>query len=141
MSSPKIRINCTCQKDLTINNKKINRKNYNEYSSNLNEINYISRISILYEDNFNSKNDNNYITKTLEFYLHNDLVEEEFERFIIKLHEIGYISKRENPKIQYFDNDGILEYNYNFNTIKPYPKKSVKSIYRKMFLYIDNYPK
>jgi len=138
MLIPKIRINCTCQKDLTINNKKINRKNYKEYSSKLNDIDYISRISILYEDDFHSTNDINYINKTLEFYLFNDITKEEFEDFILKLHKLGYVSKRENPKIQYFNSYGVLEYNYNFNTIKPFTKNSVKSIYHSMHLYVKH---
>ena len=33
MNFPKIRINCTTQRDLTINNKKITIMNYNKYSN------------------------------------------------------------------------------------------------------------
>ena len=67
MTYYKIRINCTSQKDLTINNKKINNISYNNLVNKPDNIDYISKISILYEDNFHSKSDVNYINKTLEF--------------------------------------------------------------------------
>ena len=54
MNIPKIRINCTSQNDLTINNKKITIANYNKYSSDLNNDNNISKISLLFEDNFHN---------------------------------------------------------------------------------------
>ena len=44
MNFPKIRINCTSQKDLTINNKKITIINYNKYSNDLINDKNISRI-------------------------------------------------------------------------------------------------
>ena len=57
MSNYKIRINCTSQKDLTINNKKISRITYNNLENKPDNIDYITKIAILYEDNFHSKSD------------------------------------------------------------------------------------
>jgi len=136
MNFPKIRINCTTQRDLTINDKKININNYNKYSNDLNENKNISRVSLLFEDNFHSR-DKNFINKTLEFYLYSDITKEEFELFIEKLHKLGYKSKKTAPKIQYFNSSNIIEFNYNFNTIKPFDKNSVNNIYHKQNLYIN----
>lgn len=136
MNFPKIRINCTTQRDLTINDKKININNYNKYSNDLNENKNISRVSLLFEDNFHSK-DKNFINKTLEFYLYSDITKEEFELFIEKLHKLGYKSRKEAPKIQYFNSSNIIEFNYNYNTIKPFDKNSVNNIYHKQNLYIN----
>lgn len=136
MNNPKIRINCTSQRDLTINNKKITINNYNKYSSELNNDKNISKVSLLFEDNFHNK-DKNYINKTLEFYLYNDINKEEFELFIEKLHNLGYKSGKKEPKIQYFNSSNIIEFNYNFNTIKPFEKNSVNNIYHRQNLYIN----
>lgn len=136
MNNPKIRINCTSQRDLTINNKKITINNYNKYSSELNNDKNISKVSLLFEDNFHNK-DKNYINKTLEFYLYNDINKEEFELFIEKLHNLGYKSEKKEQKIQYFNSSNIIEFNYNFNTIKPFEKNSVNNIYHRQNLYIN----
>lgn len=137
MSFPKIRINCTTQKDMTINDKKINIMNYNKYSSDLNNDTNISKVSLIFEDNFHH-NDKNYINKTLEFNLKNNLTsQKEFELFIQKLHTLGYKSKRNFPKIQYFNSSGIIEFNYNFNKIQPFKKKSVNNIFHTQNLYIN----
>lgn len=137
MNFPKIRINCTSQKDLTINNKKITIQNYNNYSAKLNEDKNISKVSLLYEDNFHHR-DKNFINKTLEFYLYSEINKEEFEIFIQKLHNLGYKSKKEAPKIQYFNSSNIIEFNYNFNTIKQFEKNSVSNIYHRQNLYVNN---
>lgn len=136
MNFPKIRINCTSQKDLTINNKKITILNYNKYSNELNNDKNISRVSILFEDNFHHK-DKNFINKTLEFYLYNEITKEEFELLIEKLHNLGYKSKKETSKIQYFNSSGNIEFNYNFNTIKPFQKNSIDNIYHRQNLYVN----
>lgn len=137
MNYPKIRINCTSQNDLTINNKKITIINYNKYSNNLINDKNISRILILYEDNLHNNNNKNFINKTLEFYLYNEISKEEFELFIQKLHNLGYKSKKEAPKIQYFNSSNNIEFNYNFNTIKPFEKNSVNNVYHRQNLYIN----
>jgi len=100
MTYYKIRINCTSQKDLTINNKKINCISYNNLENKPDNIDYISKISILYEDNFHSKSDVNYINKTLEFYCNRKISEIEFKEFINNLKNTGFNSKKKEPKIQ-----------------------------------------
>ena len=138
MSNYKIRINCTSQKDLTINNKKISRISYNNLEYKPDNIDYITKISILYEDNFHSKSDVNFINKTLEFYCNRIITEIEFKDFINNLKNIGFSSKKKDPKIQLIDNEGKIIFNYNYNTIEPFPNNKIKSIYRQQNLYISN---
>jgi hypothetical protein len=138
MSNYKIRINCTSQKDLTINNKKISRISYNNLEYKPDNIDYITKISILYEDNFHSKSDVNFINKTLEFYCNCIITEIEFKDFINNLKNIGFSSKKKDPKIQLIDNEGKIIFNYNYNTIEPFPNNKIKSIYRQQNLYISN---
>jgi len=139
MNYPKIRINCTSQRDLTINNKKITLVNYNKYSSQLNDdVENLIKVSLLFEDNFHHR-DKNFINKTLEFYFKNDLnSREEFELFIQRLHNLGYKSKKEVAKIQYFNSSGNIEYNYDFNSIKPFNKNSINNIYHRQNLFMRN---
>lgn len=134
----KIRINCTSQKDLTINNKKINAKTFNNFISKTDIDDYILKISILYEDNFHMKNDISFINKTLEFYCSREITEEEFKEFINKLKIFNFISKKKHSKIQFIDNDGNIIYNYNYITGLSYPKKSIKSIHYYQNLYIND---
>ena len=138
MSYYKIRINCTSQKDLTVNNKKISRISYNNLENKPDNIDYITKISILYEDNFHSKSDVNYINKTLEFYCSRVISEEEFKNFINNLKNSGFNSKKKEPKIQLIDNEGKIIFNYNYNTIEAFPNNKIKSIYRQQNLYISN---
>lgn len=138
MSIYKIRINCTSQKDLTINNKKISRISYNTLINKPDNIDYISKIAILYEDNFHSKSDVNYINKTLEFYCNRVISEEEFKDFINNLKNNGFVSKKKEPKIQLIDSEGKIIFNYNYDTIEPFPNNKIKSIYRQQNLYIRN---
>jgi|694.fasta_scaffold13480_6 hypothetical protein len=136
MTLYKIRINCTTQRDLTINNKKINQKTFNNFISKSNIDEYISKISILYEDNFHMKDDISFINKTLEFYCNKEITENEFKEFISKLTKLGFVSKKKHPKIQFINNDGNIIYNYNYNTCLSYPKKSIKSIHYHQNLFI-----
>ena len=138
MSIYKIRINCTSQKDLTINNKKINRIVYNTLENKPDNIDYITKISILYEDNFHSKTDINFINKTLEFYCSRVISEDEFKDFINNLKLIGFTSRKNEPKIQLIDNEGKIIFNYNYNTVEPFPNNKIKSIYRQQNLYSRN---
>lgn len=128
----KIRISCTTQKDLMINNKKINRNTFN----NIKLPDYIKKVLILYEDNFHSKTDNNYINKTLEFYTDKCLTEEEFKDFIDNLKKQEITSNRKNPKIQMLDNDGDMIFNYNYNINKPFSNKKIIATYYHKCLYI-----
>lgn len=132
----KIRINCTTQKDLTINNKKINQKTFNNSISKTDIDEYISKIAILYEDNFHMKDDISFINKTLEFYCNREITENEFKDFILKLRKLGFVSNKKQSKIQFINNDGNIIYNYNYNTSISYPKKSIKSIHYHQNLYI-----
>jgi hypothetical protein len=134
----KIRINCTTQMDLTINNKKINQKTFNNFISKTNIDNYITKIAILYEDNFHMKDDISFINKTLEFYCNKEITEIEFKSFISKLKKFGFVSNKKQPKIQFINNEGNIIYNYNYNTEISYPKKSIKSIHYHQNLFIKN---
>ena len=138
MSNYKIRINCTSQKDLTINNKKISRITYNNLENKPDNIDYITKIAILYEDNFHSKSDVNFINKTLEFYCNRLISENEFKDFINNLKMNGFYSRKQEPKIQLIDNEGKIIFNYNYNTEEPFPNNKIKSIYRQQNLYISN---
>lgn len=138
MTLYKIRINCTTQKDLTINNKKINQKTFNNFIAKTDINNYIKKIAILYEDNFHMKDDISFINKTLEFYCDREITEIEFKEFVSKLKLLGFVSKKKHPKIQLIDNDGNIIYNYNYNTELSYPKKSIKSIHYHQNLYIND---
>lgn len=132
----KIRIDCTSQKDLTIRNKKISSKTYNNSGFNVNDYDYITKIAILYEDNLHSKNDLSYINKTLEFFCNRKITKEEFVEFITYLKNNGFISKRKEPKIQFIDNEFKVLFNYNYNLIIPFHKNSVKSIHKYQNLFI-----
>jgi hypothetical protein len=136
MSLYKIRINCTTQKDLTINNKKINTKTFANFISKPDIDDYISKIAILYEDNFHMKDDISFIHKTLEFYCIREISELEFKEFIGKMKRLGFVSNKKQSKIQFINNDGNIIYNYNYNTGISYPKKSIKSIHYHQNLYI-----
>ena len=133
MSVFKIRINCTTQKDLTINNKKINTKSFSNCAFKCD--NFITKIAILYEDNLHSKDDLCYITKTLEFFCDKEITQEEFINFINKLKDAGFISKRKEPKIQFISDNKVI-YNYNYNLCLPFQKNSVKSIHKYQNLFI-----
>lgn len=132
----KIRINCTTQQDLTINNKKINQKTFNNIISKNDIDEYITKIAILYEDNFHMKDDISFINKTIEFYCNREINESEFKDFIIKLRKLGFVSNKKQPKIQFINNEGNIIYNYNYNTGISYPKKSIKSIHYHQNLYL-----
>jgi hypothetical protein len=136
MTLYKIRINCTTQRDLTINNKKINQKTFNNFISKSNIDEYISKIAILYEDNFHMKDDISFINKTLEFFCNKEITENEFKEFISKLTKLGFVSNKKHPKIQFINTDGNIIYNYNYNTCLSYPKKSIKSIHYHQNLFI-----
>jgi hypothetical protein len=132
----KIRIDCTSQKDLTLGNKKINSKTYNNSGFNVKDYNYITKIAILHEDSLHSKNDLSYINKTLEFFCNRKITKEEFVEFITHLKDNGFISKRKEPKIQFIDNELKIIFNYNFNLTIPFQKNSVKSIHKYQNLFI-----
>lgn len=138
MSYYKIRLNCTSQKDLTINENKISRISYNNLETKPDNMDYITKIAILYEDNFHSKNETNYINKTIEFYCDRLITEIEFINFINNLKKIGFVSKRKEPKIQLIDNEGKIYYNYNYNLVSSFPNNKIKSIYRQQNLYVKN---
>ncbi len=135
----KIKIGCTTQEELQINNKKINLKNYNSLGDNKpDKFDYISKIYILQKYKF-LNNKTTYIRKTLEFICNRDITEEEFVLFIETLKKIGFTSKKDNLKIQYIDNEGKIVYNYNYITNKPlipaFSNKK-KSLYKQQNLYI-----
>ena len=132
----KIRIGCTCQKDLTINNKKINSKSYNDSGFSVKDFDYITKISILHEDSLHSKNDLCYINKTIEFLCNREITTEEFCNFIRYMKNNGFVSKRKEPKIQFIDNEGKVLYNYNYNLVIPFQKNSVKAVHNYQNLYV-----
>jgi hypothetical protein len=138
----KIRISCTTQDELQINNKKINMKNYSNYVNNkFDDFDYIIKVFLLQKFKFvNDKT--SYIKKSLEFICSRDITEEEFQLFIANLKKLGFVSKKENHRIQYINNEGIVMFNYNFNLNKPYIipafSNKKKSLYRQQNLYIRN---
>lgn len=136
----KIRISCTTQDELQINNKKINMKNYSNYVNNKFD-DYIIKVFLLQKFKFvNDKT--SYIKKSLEFICSRDITEEEFQLFIANLKKLGFVSKKENHRIQYINNEGIVMFNYNFTLNKPYIipafSNKKKSLYRQQNLYIRN---
>jgi hypothetical protein len=131
-----IRIDCTCQKDLTINNKKINNKSYANSKFSVKSFDFINKVSILYEDSLHSNNDLCFITKTLEFLCNREITEEEFAIFITYMKDNGFISKRKEPKIQFINNENRIIYNYDYNLGIPFNKNSVKSMYKYQNLYV-----
>ena len=138
----KIRINCTTQEHLQLNNKKINLKNYNKIDENRpDNFDYISKIYLLQKFKF-INNKTAYIKKSLEFICTRDITEDEFIKFVENLKKIGFTTKKENQQIQYIDLEGKVALNYNYNTVKPYIIQAFsnkkKSLYRQQNLYIRN---
>jgi len=114
MSLYKIKINCTSKDDLSFDNKKINKKQYNKIHSILqpNNFEYIDSIVILHKK-FIKKG---FITKTIEFFCNKELSLITFLDFIQKLKDCGFNSDDDTP-IQYINiktNNNI--FNYKFNT-------------------------
>jgi len=136
----KIRISCTTQDELQINNKKINMKNYSNYVNNKFD-DYIIKVFLLQKFKF-VNNKTSYIKKSLEFICSRDITEEEFQLFIVNLKKLGFVSKKENHQIQYINNEGIVMFNYNYTLNKPYIipafSNKKKSLYRQQNLYIRN---
>jgi hypothetical protein len=138
----KIRISCTTQDELQINKKKINLKNYLNYVNNkFDDYDYIIKVFLLQKYKF-INNKTSYIKKSLEFICSRDIIEEEFQNFIEDLKKIGFTTQKENHKIQYINNEGIVVFNYNYNLNKPYIipafSNKKKSLYRQQNLYIKN---
>jgi 1,2-phenylacetyl-CoA epoxidase catalytic subunit len=136
----KIRISCTTQDELQINNKKINMKNYSNYVNNKFE-DYIIKVFLLQKFKF-LNNKTSYIKKSLEFICSRDITEEEFQLFIANLKKLGFATKKENHLIQYINGEGIVMFNYSYNLNKPYVipafSNKKKSLYRQQNLYIRN---
>jgi 1,2-phenylacetyl-CoA epoxidase catalytic subunit len=136
----KIRISCTTQDELQINNKKINMKNYSNYVNNKFE-DYIIKVFLLQKFKF-LNNKTSYIKKSLEFICSRDITEEEFQLFIANLKKLGFATKKENHLIQYINGEGIVMFNYNYNLNRPYVipafSNKKKSLYRQQNLYIRN---
>ena len=136
----KIRISCTTQDELQINNKKINMKNYLNYVNNKFE-DYIIKVFLLQKFKF-LNNKTSYIKKSLEFICSRDITEEEFQLFIANLKKLGFATKKENHLIQYINGEGIVMFNYNYNLNRPYVipafSNKKKSLYRQQNLYIRN---
>jgi hypothetical protein len=137
----KIKINCTTQEELQINNKKINLKNYNKLDDKPDKFEYISKIFLLQKYKF-IDNKTTYIRKSLEFICNKDITEEEFINFIENLKKIGFMTKKDNLKIRYIDNEGKVVFNYNFNTNKPFIipafSNKKKSLYKQQNLYVKH---
>jgi hypothetical protein len=138
----KIRISCTTQDELQINNKKINMKNYSNYVNNkFQDFDYIIKVFLLQKFKF-LNNKTSYIKKSLEFICSRDITEEEFQLFIANLKKLGFATKKENHLIQYINGEGIVMFNYSYNLNKPYVipafSNKKKSLYRQQNLYIRN---
>jgi hypothetical protein len=138
----KIKICCTTQDELQINNKKINMKNYSNYVNNkFVDFDYIKKIFLLQKFKF-INNKTTYIKKSLEFICSREITEEEFQIFIANLKKMGFATKKENHQIQYINSEGIVMFNYSYNLNKPYIipafSNKKKSLYRQQNLYIRN---
>jgi hypothetical protein len=138
----KIKIYCTTQEELQINNKKINLKNYNKLNEKPDKFEFVSKIFLLQKYKF-INNKTTYIRKSLEFICNRDITEEEFIMFIENLKKIGFTTKKDELKIRYIDNEGKIVFNYNFTTNKPliipaFSNKK-KSLYKQQNLYIRHY--
>lgn len=122
-----IKINCTRKNDLAFNNKDIVKKkrNVSQNPSDLTLGNIscifpnIKSIKILYKtfiknNNDNELSDDDYTTKTLEFYYENDdeLSDDDFIHFIEVLKKLGFHSEN-NTKVRYVkiinDIDGLRQ--------------------------------
>lgn len=137
MSLYKIRINCTTKKELTFNDKPINKKYTKNIYTELQPLNidYIDGIIILYKHLLLKRT-----LKSLEFLVNIQLTDILFIEFINKLKDVGFNSKNDKPRIQFIDNTGNIIYNYNFDTclpldIKKYKNKKNKSSYSQLYLY------
>ena len=142
----KIKISCTSINDLSYNNKKISKKNYNKLNLErlIDTIDYIEKAVLLYK---NSKTYNNvYITtKSLEFKCkcNTEISAIDFETFIKEMQTIGFIASEFNTihliKI-YTDKpeETILKYRFQSITkekIKTRGRSENKSSYSTQTLY------
>jgi len=139
----KIKIGCTEKNDLSFCGKKINMKVYTSIVSELTKNDYIDIIQIVYKKHEN----NDFTTKTIEFFINRQLDEIEYILFIAKLKDAGFRSEKD-INIQLINtksNDVIFDYNdvifdYKFtsmckNEIIKFDKRKNKSIYTTQQIY------
>ena len=145
----KIKISCTSKEELSCNNKKISKKNYNKLNLErlINTTDYIEKAVLLYK-NYRT-HDNVYITtKSLEFICkcNNEISAIDFETFIKEMQTIGFIASVFNTihliKINTDkQEETILKYRFKSITeeeIKPRIRSENKSSYRTQTLYSKN---
>jgi len=149
MNNYKIKISCTSKDDLSYNNKKISKKNYNKRNLErlINTTDYIEKAVLLYK---NSKtHDNvNITTKSLEFICkcNYEISAIDFETFIKEMQTIGFIASKFNTihliKINTDKpEETILKYRFQSITkkkIKPRGRSENKSSYSTQTLYCKN---
>ena len=116
----KIKIVCTSDYDLSFNCCKINRFIYDTIINKLNpcENDFINNIIVLYKSS-NKYNIQNFIDKSLEIFCNIRLTEEQFIKYIKKMHNCGFQSWN-NVKVEFIDitNNEII-YKYTFNLLEP----------------------
>ena len=134
----KIRIDCTSQKDLSFNGKKISQKSYNQIHTVLcpETIDYIHSIAILH------KSFQKMTVKSLEIFTKDRIDETEFMEFITKMKNVGFDTQNEHCTIQFVDDDCNVVYCYKFKTvtktnkrIKRKQKQKQKAKYSQQTLY------
>jgi rRNA processing protein Gar1 len=145
----KIKISCTSKEELSCNNKKISKKNYNKLNLErlINTTDYIEKAVLLYK-NCKTYNNVNITTKSLEFICkcNNEISAIDFETFIKEMQTIGFIASVFNTihliKINTDkQEETILKYRFKSITeeeIKPRIRSENKSSYRTQTLYSKN---
>jgi len=142
----KIKISCTSKEQMSYNNKKISKKNYNKLNLErlINTTDYIKKALLLYK-NYKTYNNVNITTKSLEFICkcNNEISAIDFETFIKEMQTIGFIASKFNTihliKI-YTDKpeETILKYRFQSITkekIKTRIRSENKSSYSIQTLY------
>jgi len=145
----KIKISCTSKEELSCNNKKISKKNYNKLNLErlINTTDYIEKAVLLYK-NYKTYNNVYITTKSLEFICkcNNEISAIDFETFIKEMQTIGFIASVFNTihliKINTDkQEETILKYRFKSITeeeIKPRIRSENKSSYRTQTLYSKN---
>lgn len=121
----KIKINCTSINDLSFNDSllydsRINRSIYYNIIYNLypEEDDFINKIMIVYKK-FIRHNIKNFVVKSLEIICNTKLTENQFIKYIEKMHDCGFESKN-NTMVEFINMENYETiYKYSFNSMKP----------------------
>jgi len=135
----KIKIGCTTKDELSLCGKKIKTNGYTTIVSKLTNNDDIQIIQII--QIVSKKHENNdFTTKTIEFFINRELDEIEYILFIAKLKDAGFRSEKD-INIQLINtksNDVIFDYKFTSmckNEIIRFDKRKNKSIYTTQQIY------